>query len=388
MPEPGEPLRVVFWGTYDTGKPRTRILLRGLRELGVELLECHTDVWSAVEDKSRIDSRLQQFKLLLACLASYPGLLWRYLRLPPHDAVIVGYPGQLDILLLWPLARLRRTPIVLDLVQSAYLTMVEIRNILPKTGLAARLLFRAERLALHTADRVVFLSRYGAADLGSRFGIPQSKRAAVMIGAEPEIFPPRTATQTPVDKKPFTVLFYGSFHKLHGIDSIVAAAERARSRPFRWLLIGQGREAETIRQRLQDSPNPRLQWIPWVPYPQLVQWLHQADVALGLMGTPKQSGWAIPNKVFQVFSAGVPLITADTPAMRELIAADSVDTVPNDIILVPPGDPDAIVDAVERMYARCRNGVSGPLHRALVEQFQPRHIARQFLAVVEAAVAA
>ena len=188
MPEPGKPLRVVFWGTYDTGKPRTRILLRGLRELGVELLECHTDVWSAVEDKSRIDSRLQQFKLLFACLASYPGLLWRYLRLPPHDVLILGYPGQLDILLLWPLARLRKTPIVLDLVQSVYLAMVELRDRLPKAGLAARLLFRIERFALRAADRVVFLSRYGAADLGSRFGIPECKRAAVMIGVEPEIF--------------------------------------------------------------------------------------------------------------------------------------------------------------------------------------------------------
>ena len=105
------------------------------------------------------------------------------------------------------------------------------------------------------------------------------------------------------------------------------------------------------------------------------------------MGTPKQSGWAIPNKVFQILSAGVPLISADTPAVRELIAADLLAAGPSDIILVPPGDPDAVLDAVERMYARCRGGVSGPLHRALVERFQPRHIARQFLAVLEAAVA-
>ena len=46
-----EKLRVVAWGTYDLGKPRDRILLRGLRENDVEVLECHSDVWQGIEDK-------------------------------------------------------------------------------------------------------------------------------------------------------------------------------------------------------------------------------------------------------------------------------------------------------------------------------------------------
>ena len=49
-----EKLRVIAWGTYDLGKPRVRILLRGLRENGVEVLECHRDVWQGVEDKSQV----------------------------------------------------------------------------------------------------------------------------------------------------------------------------------------------------------------------------------------------------------------------------------------------------------------------------------------------
>lgn len=49
-----EKLRVIAWGSYDLGKPRVRILLRGLRENGVEVLECHRDVWQGVEDKSQV----------------------------------------------------------------------------------------------------------------------------------------------------------------------------------------------------------------------------------------------------------------------------------------------------------------------------------------------
>ena len=44
-------MRLVVWGTYDTGKPRVRILLRGLRECGAEVVECHADLWGGVLTK-------------------------------------------------------------------------------------------------------------------------------------------------------------------------------------------------------------------------------------------------------------------------------------------------------------------------------------------------
>ena len=142
-------MRVVFWGTYDTGKPRTRILLHGLRQTGIELVECHTDIWAGVEDKSHITGWRQRIKFLLRLLGSYPGLVWRYLCLSQHDAVIVGYPGQLDILVLWPFARLRGAPLVLDLVQSLYTTVVDIRRMVEPRHPLARLLFGLEWLAFH-----------------------------------------------------------------------------------------------------------------------------------------------------------------------------------------------------------------------------------------------
>ncbi len=36
------------------------------------------------------------------------------LRMPRHDAVVVGYMEQLYFVVLWPFARLRRTPLVRD----------------------------------------------------------------------------------------------------------------------------------------------------------------------------------------------------------------------------------------------------------------------------------
>ena len=55
----------------------------------------------------------------------------------------------------------------------------------------------------------------------------------------------------------------------------------------------------------------------------------------------------IPNKVFQILSAGRPLVTRDGPGIRELVtkAAPGIE-------LIPPSDPDALVAAVERLLAQ------------------------------------
>jgi glycosyltransferase involved in cell wall biosynthesis len=51
----------------------------------------------------------------------------------------------------------------------------------------------------------------------------------------------------------------------------------------------------------------------------------------------------IPNKVFQALACARPVITADTPAARELLTEEV------DALLVPPGDGAALAEAVRRV---------------------------------------
>ena len=51
----------------------------------------------------------------------------------------------------------------------------------------------------------------------------------------------------------------------------------------------------------------------------------------------------IPNKAFQALACGIPLVTADTPAARELLRDEE------SALLVPPGDPAALAAAVRRL---------------------------------------
>jgi len=347
------------------GKPRNRILLRGLRRAGVDLVEINTDVWGGVEDKGHIAGAGRKLRLLGRWLAAYPGLVWRYLRAPRHDAVLVGYMGHLDVIVLWPFAKLRGVPIVWDAFLSLYNTVVEDRRIIGCGNPVAWFLFVWEWLACRAARLVVLDTATHAAWFAERYGMRPGKSASVMVGVEEEVFPPCAADG--VGQDPLTVLFYGQFTPLHGIETIIRAAQTAHGEPIRWVLIGTGQEAAGMRALLAQAP-ANVDWIDWAPYEELRDHIARADLCLGIFGDTGKASRVIPNKVFQILSAGAPLITRDSPAIRELLSPD-----PPGVWLVPPADPEALLDAVRGFRAR-RATLRRPLHRGIVGRFAPQAI--------------
>ena len=364
-------MRIVWWGTYDLSKPRNRILLRGLRENGVEVVECHAEVWSGIEDKSAISGVGAWLPLVFRWLMAYPWLILRYLRAPRHDAVFVGYLGLIDVLVIWPFARLRGAPIVWDVFLSLHDTVVADRKMVGARHPAARLLFALEWLACRAASRVVLDTEAHARFVAETYHLAPERMAALPVGVEPEHFPPRrrkggAARSTGGIK----VLFYGQFIPLHGIDTIVRAARLARAEAIEWVLIGGGQEGERIRRLLAEAPLPRLEWLPWVDYPELTEWIHRSDICLGIFGDSGKAARVIPNKVFQVLSAGVPLVTRDSPAIREILSPDTPGAR-----LVPPADPEALLAAIRDLTREAaENRWPDPLYADLRQRIAPRAV--------------
>ena len=372
-------MRIVFWGTYDLGKPRNRILLRGLREAGVDLIEVHRDVWDGVEDKGQIAGAGRKLVLLVKWLAAYPGLVWRYLRAPRHDAVLVGYMGHLDVLVLWPFAKLRGAPVVWDAFLSLYNTVVEDRRMIGRGNPLAWCLFAWEWLACRAARLVLLDTRAHAGYFEERFGLRPGRTASVFVGAEPEAFPATVPNRAHGDA--LTVLFYGQFTPLHGIETILRAAQMAQGEAIRWILIGTGQEAGAVRALLEEAP-AQVDWIEWAYYGALRDHIARADICLGIFGDTGKAARVIPNKVFQILASGAPLITRDSPAIRELLSPDTPG-----VWLVPPADPEALLAAVER-FATDRDGLPDrPLHRALAGRMDPGAVGRTFAELIEAAAA-
>ena len=243
---PGQRTRVVFWGTYDTGKPRTRILLRGLQEAGVEVIECHVPVWSGVEDKSQLSGWWSRLRYILMWLISYPILIARYLRLPAHDADIIGYMGQLDVLVMWPFARLRGVTIVWDALMSLYIAIVVDRQLLSPRSPLARLLYAWEWVGTRAADLIILNHQVVVDYWAELFGLPAEKFKTAYIGAEIDAFPARKPGPPKLPAERPLILFYGTLIPSHGFETIVEAARLLDHQPINWVIIGKGQGAPVV----------------------------------------------------------------------------------------------------------------------------------------------
>jgi glycosyltransferase involved in cell wall biosynthesis len=243
------------------------------------------------------------------------------------DAFLVGYPGHLDL----PAARqaAKGRPVVFNPLVSLTDTLVSDRRRFRPGSLAARALEAIDRHAFRTADLVVADTethgRY-LAELGGLAELP-----VCFVGAEERLFQPGW-------RRPerFTVLFVGKLIPLQGIETILQAARLAAEIPFR--IIGSGQLG-----RLIGAPPPNVEHIPWVEYEHLPTELRTAGCALGIFGTTGKARRVIPNKAFQALATGTPLITADTPAARELLVDGQ------SALLVPAGDPAALAEAIRRL---------------------------------------
>ena len=108
--------------------------------------------------------------------------------------------------------------------------------------------------------------------------------------------------------------------------------------PFR--VVGDGQLAGLL-----DGRPANVEHMPWIPYEELPDAYRAAGCALGIFGRGDKAARVIPNKVFQALACARPVVTADTPAARELLTDDT------DAILVPPGNPEALAGAVRRLAA-------------------------------------
>lgn len=360
-------MRVIFWGTYDTGKPRVRILLQGLRENGVEVIECHKEVWGGIEDKSQLKGFIRKLRLVLGWLLAYPGLIFRYLRLPKHDAVIIGYLGNLDVLILWPFARLRRVPIVWDAFLSLYNTVIEDRRMIARKNPIAWILWAWEWHACKAADLIIVDTSTHGKYFIDTFGADRNKIRRVFVGAETDKFNTlQGLSDSRMSNQPFTVLFYGQLIPLHGIETVIRAAKLSEKMGIHWIIIGSGQESTKMKGLIESLKPSNLEHIEWVPYQELINWIQKADVCLGIFGTSAKAGRVIPNKVFQILASGRPLITRDSDAIRELIPPGT-----EGVWLVQPSCPEDVIAGVIHFQ---KHPVTSPLYADVRTSITPQSI--------------
>jgi glycosyltransferase involved in cell wall biosynthesis len=351
------PPRVCFVGAYQPDYPRNLILRRGLALHGVEVTGVNAPRELGTPGRMRAIAR------------AFPAAA------PACDVILLAEFGQSLAPLAWWLARRFRKRLVVDAFTPLYDSAVGDRGVARPRSLAALRYRLIDWLSLRLADLVFTDTDQHAGYFAETYRVPRPKLVPIPVGASREWFEAGAATSAFAGDG-LTVQFYGSYIPLHGVETILRAADRLRARPdLRFELIGRGQTYPAMRSLADRLALPNVAFCDPVPSADLPARAAQADISLGIFGTTGKAGRVIPNKVYQALALGRAVVSASTPA---LLAAF---TPGEHLLAVPPGDDAALADAIAQLAddpaLRARLGAAGRARMAA--EFDEAAVGRRLL---------
>jgi glycosyltransferase involved in cell wall biosynthesis len=271
-----------------------------------------------------------------------PGLLRHGLRLKA-DILLVGFPGHLDVAAAKAVALATGARLVFDPLVGLYETNVEDMGNAVPGSLGARRYALEDLISCRLADVVLLdtdahISHFREL---SRAGAEKFRR--VWLGTDDTVMYPRSDGIDPASD----VFLYGNMFPIHGFEHVLGAAQllQRRNQHVTFTVVGGGERYRSLRQRAEDSGLASVRFMSAVPYERLAELMASSRVCLGIFGTSGQARRVIPNKVFDALAMAKPLITADTPAVREAL------THGVHAWLCPPSDSEALADAIWRVVS-------------------------------------
>lgn len=369
-------MRICYFGTYRAEYSRNRILIEGLRRNGVEVIECHEQIWSGIGD--RVESVQRGWKR--------PGFWWRvakvYARLVNrywqlggnYDVLLVGYPGQMDIFLARLLTWLHRKPLVWDVFMSIYLIALE-RGLDRVSPLGVALLRGLEWMACRLPNLLVLDTAAYAAWFEKTHQVSATRFRLVPTGADERLFTPHAPGPRQADTH-FTVLYYGTFIPNHGVQTIVEAASLLAGDPsIRFQMIGDGPERSAAVALAQAKGLHNVTFVEWLEGDALQKYIADAHLCLGVFGTTPQSLMTVQNKLYECLAMGKPVISGAGVAVNAQFQHGT------HLYFVPRADPQALAagirDLQKQPELRARLGQEG--RRLFLEEFALIHLGRRLL---------
>jgi glycosyltransferase involved in cell wall biosynthesis len=308
---------------------RTRSILRALRETaGIEVFE-------AINQSPNPSRYYETFRKTREIKEKFD-----------PDAYLLGFRGHEFY---WPLRHLVGTkPIILDALMSPYASLSNERKhgtlgAIGATGwrlIEQGILNDANFLLTDTSAHVQFYEQ--------EFAQPRHKLLSLPVGADERKTYPGSVTHDPEKcrSQQITVLFYGSFLPLHGIDVILEAASKVRDLPIRFDFIGgDSRQARTLLAACEKLGVTRYTHREWVDFDELInEVIPNADICLGgPFGNTDQARRVITGKTSQCLALGKPTIIGAIDEDVGFIDKENC-------LLIPQGNSNALAEALRWAY--------------------------------------
>lgn len=302
---------VCYFGIYDSKYSRNRIIIDGLKKNNIKIIECNSRKLGAIK---YIDLFLKHRKIK-----------------DKYDVMIVGFPGY-QVMMFAKL--LTRKKIIFDAFFSFYDAVVNDRKKIKKYSLNALYLWLLDFFSCRLSDFVLVDTIEHVKYFIKSFNLKANKIMAVYIGANENIFfkgSGKMLKKNIENHDNFIVHFHGSYIPSMGIEKLVQVANILKNEKIIFNIIGNGQEYDAIKkevERLKIGNVIRLNG--FLKTEELLESIMSADLCLGIFGEPERTKRIISNKIFECIAMRKPVLTFDTPAIKEAFDEDQIFLTSND----------------------------------------------------------
>jgi len=342
-----EKLVVCFFGRYDNLYSRNRILIKGLQENGIEVIECRTD---------------------LKGLTKYFDLIKKHWKIrKQYDVLFVAFPGWHSVVLS---KFLTRKPVIFDAFVSVYDSTVFDRKNTKQGSLKAKYFWLMDKWACKLADKVILDTNEHIKYFVEEFGLKKEKFSRLWVGSSSDIFLPLEVKKKS-DK--FIVHYHGNVIPLQGVKYILQSAKLLEQyNDIQFNLIG-----SRVKKWYKKENCTNVNFIENVLYEKLSEYIGQSDICLGIFGDTNKTQRVIPNKVYEYVACKKPVITADTPAIRELFTDE-------DLLLIPTANPKILVQAILQLKRNkeLRKKLSENSYNKFIQNVTPKILGRRLTEII------
>jgi glycosyltransferase involved in cell wall biosynthesis len=216
-------------------------------------------------------------------------------------------------------------------------------------SLLHRSLSRIAEFLYQKADHIVVVTPAFREFLLSRWQIPTEKISVVPNGVETKIFTPRFADHDlrkslGGDGK-FIASFIGTMGLAHGLNTLVAAAERfQKTEPdVLFMLVGEGADRERIAAIAQAKGLSNIRFVPQQLREKVPDYIAASDACLVLLKKSEVFETVIPTKMLEFMSCAKPVILGVGGQAREMIECSRAG------VCIEPENVDQLCDAILRL---------------------------------------
>jgi glycosyltransferase involved in cell wall biosynthesis len=303
------------------------------------------------------------------------------------DVVIATSPQLLVGLSGWWAAQVKAVPFVLEVrdLWPESLAAVGMGN---ANSLLHRGLGKIAGFLYRKAEHIVVVTPAFREHLARVWKVPAAKISVVQNGVETRLFSPRNRDlelrkQLNAEGK-FVVSFIGTIGLAHGLETVIAAAERLQNvaRDVMFVLLGEGSDRERVVRMAQEKNLENICFVPQQPREKVPAYIAASDVCLVVLRKSAVFETVIPTKMLEFMACARPVILGVAGQAQEILERSQGG------VCVEPGNGDALCDAILRLRdqpdlceALGRNG-----REYIVQNLSRERTAEEYLETLQALV--